>query len=141
MDQASRMRVVSRYIMTTSGEQSVMIIGASGRLMLFVRCSISLGPSMWVTLVQETNPFPFGWIMSSVAVMSKVSLLVVTEAGEIMTVSMILMQELCAEMTLFHQLKVNENNFLTERSRSVAVVSKLVLYFLKTQECGVIELR
>ena len=66
---------------------------------------------MWVTLVQETNPFPFGWIMSSVAVMSKALLLVVTEAGENMTVTMILTQELCAEMTLFHQLQVNENDF------------------------------
>ena len=37
---------------------------------------------MWVSLVQEINPFPFGWIMSSVAVMRKASLLVVTEAGK-----------------------------------------------------------
>ena len=62
---------------------------------------------MWVTLVQETNPFPFGWIMSSVAVMSKALLLVVTEAGKNMIVPMQKMQALCAEMTLFHQLKVN----------------------------------
>ena len=39
--------------------------------------------------------------------MSRPLLLVITEAGEIMTVAMILTQELCAEMTLFRQLKVH----------------------------------
>ena len=66
---------------------------------------------MWVTLVQETNPSPFGWTMLSVAVTRKVLLLVVTGAGKIMTVTIFLTQALCAEMTLFHQLKVSKNDF------------------------------
>ena len=64
---------------------------------------------MWVTSVQETDHFPFGWTMSSAAGMSKASLLVVTQGGIIMIVAITKTQELCAEMTLFHRLKVNSS--------------------------------